>query len=147
MSAGGWLTSLGTLYEPEPSLRYAVLAMSCSILGGRDGDSQLRFKGLQTYTLSIKELKKALRDEWRANSDAVLAAIRIMGSYEVLFSYSTGTFSVFIANMHKTRSSLAAILKHPWVQTLPTRLKDGLATLTEKGVCNFSVGPLPSHPT
>jgi hypothetical protein len=42
LSAGGWFAFLGNMHQAEPTLRYAMYAISCTMLGVRDGNEQLR---------------------------------------------------------------------------------------------------------
>lgn len=85
LSAGSWMAFLDTLHQSESTLRYATYAISCTMLGIRDDNIQLRMKGLQTYIMSLQELGKALKDYQRATSDGLLAAVRSLGSYQVAF--------------------------------------------------------------
>lgn len=85
-SAGGWLAYIGNLHQAEPALRLAIYAISYTMIGVRDRDDQLRIKGLQTYTSSLRELSKALRDPSRATSDGLLSAIRMMSCFQVRFT-------------------------------------------------------------
>jgi hypothetical protein len=85
--AAGWLVNLKVLLgDAEKTFRYAVLATSTTMLGCRDGDNQLRVKGLQVYTVALKALAKVLNNAAPTTSVSVIAAIRLMGSYEVLQS-------------------------------------------------------------
>lgn len=42
LSAGSWMAFLDTLHQSESTLRYATYAISCTILGIQDDNSQLR---------------------------------------------------------------------------------------------------------
>lgn len=83
LSTGGWTGAMGKLYDAEPTLRLASLAMSASVLGGQHNDPHLRVKGLQTYGHAIQEMGIAVKDPRRQVGDGLLAASRLMEFYEV----------------------------------------------------------------
>jgi hypothetical protein len=83
LSIGGWTSCLRGLYAGEATLRYAVLALSASMIGSQNNDAQLKLKGLQTYTKAIQRLAEALKDPLRRDSDGLIGAARLMASYEV----------------------------------------------------------------
>ncbi|KAK2606308.1 hypothetical protein QQS21_003239 [Conoideocrella luteorostrata] len=55
------------------------------MLAVESGDAHLKVKGLQTYTNSVRQMAMAIRDTKRANSDAVIAAVKLAVCYEILF--------------------------------------------------------------
>lgn len=79
----GWTDTLGQLYDSEPTLQMAALAISTSVMGGESNDQQLRIKGMQTYSRALQEMSVALKDSKRWLGDGLLAAVRIMELYEV----------------------------------------------------------------
>lgn len=83
LSTGGWTTHMGKLYDAEPTLRLASLAMSASVIGHQNNDSQLIIKGLKAYSEAIQEMGKAVSCNSRRLGDGLLAASRLMEFYEV----------------------------------------------------------------
>lgn len=69
----------------DPTLRYATLAVSTSIIGAQNEDTQLKMKGLEAYGVAVNEMNKSLRDPVRCRGDGLLAAVRLLRIYEVLF--------------------------------------------------------------
>ena len=53
------------------------------MLGTRDGDNQLKGKGLQAYRMAVKEMTVAIRDPQRSVGDGLLALVRLMRLFEV----------------------------------------------------------------
>lgn len=87
----GWTNHVPTLYDTEPALKCATVALSMSLLAEDNGDAQLRIKGLQTYNHAVYQVARALqRPDW-FQRDGLLAAARLMASYEVgfdMYAYS-----------------------------------------------------------
>lgn len=83
LSTGGWTAHMGKLYDAEPTLRLASMAMSASVLGHQSHDSQLVIKGLQAYSQAIAEMGNAVSEPSRRRGDGLLAASRLMEFYEV----------------------------------------------------------------
>ncbi|OAA70191.1 Zn(2)-C6 fungal-type DNA-binding domain protein [Akanthomyces lecanii RCEF 1005] len=59
LSTGGWTAHMGKLYDAEPTLRLASLAMSASVIGHQNHDGQLIIKGLKAYSEAIQEMTRA----------------------------------------------------------------------------------------
>lgn len=76
------------LYDSERTLRFITLALSASMLAEKNGDAQLRIKGVQGYMEAIQEMAVALKSPKRSSSDGVLAAVRLLAFYEVRLSQS-----------------------------------------------------------
>ncbi|XWX01515.1 hypothetical protein V2A60_009543 [Cordyceps javanica] len=85
LSTGGWTAHMGRLYDAEPTLRLASLAMSASVIGHQNNDGQLIIKGLQAYSGALQEMTKAVASDSRKLGDGLLAASRLMEFYEILF--------------------------------------------------------------
>lgn len=83
LSTGGWTAHMGKLYDAEPTLRLASLAMSASVIGNQNNDRQLIIKGLKAYSEAIQEMAKAVASDSRRLGDGLLAAARLMEFYEV----------------------------------------------------------------
>lgn len=83
LSSGGWTAHMGKLYDSEPTLRLAAMAMSASVLGHQNDDRQLIIKGLKAYSQAITEMGTAVIRPDRTNGDGLLAASRLMEFYEV----------------------------------------------------------------
>lgn len=79
----GWTNILSQLYDTEPTLRIAALAISTSVMGGESNDQQLKIKGMQAYSRALQEMSVAIKDSKRWLGDGLLAAVRIMELYEV----------------------------------------------------------------
>ena len=71
------------LYDAEPTLRLASLAMSASVIGHQNHDGQLIIKGLKAYSEAIQEMTRAVASDSRRLGDGLLAAARLMEFYEV----------------------------------------------------------------
>lgn len=74
---------MGKLYDAEPTLRLASLAMSASVTGHHNHDSQLIVKGLKAYSEPIREMTRAVADDSRKLGDGLLATTCLMEFYEV----------------------------------------------------------------
>ncbi|KAK2592341.1 hypothetical protein QQS21_009960 [Conoideocrella luteorostrata] len=84
-ASGGWTSTIPELYDSESTLRYASMATAASIIASDNNDEQLRIKGLQTYNRAVGEASKALQQPDWYKRDGLLAASRLMATYEVLF--------------------------------------------------------------
>lgn len=79
----GWTRHIGPLYETDPAVRCAALATSSAIIATLHGDKQLQVKGIQAYNGAVLEMAKGLqRTNWYKR-DGLLAAARIMATFEV----------------------------------------------------------------
>ncbi|KAK5992105.1 hypothetical protein PT974_05503 [Cladobotryum mycophilum] len=85
LSTGGWTGVLAELYESEPTLKHATIALSASVVGSQSNDAELRIKGLQAYHRAVREMGLALLHPRRSQSDGLLAAARFLELHEVLF--------------------------------------------------------------
>lgn len=93
LSTIGWTQFFEELCRADPTLRYATLAISISIIGAQDGNTQLSLKGLEAYGMAIREMKKSLMDPVRRRGDGLLAAVRVMRLFEILFGGTNGDAS------------------------------------------------------
>ena len=87
ISTAGWLRYHDNLCRTEKTLRFITLAHGLSMLATRDGDSQLRAKGLEAHRMAVQEMRTALHDPLRATGDGLLAAVRLFRFYEVSGSF------------------------------------------------------------
>ena len=83
-SVGSWTRAARDLYTTEPALQQALLAMSLSSLGHRNGEKDLMEAGLKHYVAALGEISAGLRHRDRRKSDALLIATRTLGLYEVM---------------------------------------------------------------
>lgn len=83
-SVPGWIQAIQNLPESK-ALALAKLSISSSYLGVRDGNADLKFKGLQTYAQTLEEVRKSLMQfsPENADADSLLAAVNILSIYEV----------------------------------------------------------------
>jgi hypothetical protein len=86
LSTGGWTRAVNRLHGSEPLLHKAMVALSASVLGTQNDDTQLRLKGLQTYCSATVDMLTAVKHQRLSRSDGVLAAVRLLEFYEVLFT-------------------------------------------------------------
>ncbi|KAJ3499083.1 hypothetical protein NLG97_g605 [Lecanicillium saksenae] len=103
LSTGGWTSHMGKLYDAEPTLRLASLAMSASVIGHQNNDSQLVIKGLKAYSEAIQEMGRAVACNSRRVGDGLLAASRLMEFYEILFGNDSGIYPDATMHVHGWR--------------------------------------------
>ncbi|OAQ61432.1 fungal transcriptional regulatory protein [Pochonia chlamydosporia 170] len=100
------------------------MALSASVLGAQNNDSQLKLKGLQTYCSATVDMLNAVQHQKHSRSDGVLAAVRLLEFYEVLFGFG--------AKLNSANSNLASWWRH----------NDGqLALILHRGPYSFQHGP------
>ncbi|KAJ6783309.1 hypothetical protein PWT90_02544 [Aphanocladium album] len=119
LSTGGWTSHMGKLYDTEPTLRLASLAMSASVIGHQNNDSQLIIKGLKAYSEAIQEMGRAVACNSRRLGDGLLAASRLMEFYEVVGD---------IAKRRRSKLAEPAWKSVPW-QRQDKSLKDKLVDI------------------
>lgn len=86
----GFASVLSILYVRDEALRLALLALGTAMLGKMGGDEQLIRQGRKLYGRGLEEMGKALGDEKRAKSEALLAVPRIAGMFEVRYVKKCG---------------------------------------------------------
>lgn len=77
-----WTKIVTTLYPNDIALRTALLAIAVDCIGRQFDDRLYTEKGIGLYGKALRETNRALQDPRRAHSDEVLAACRLLGSYE-----------------------------------------------------------------
>ncbi|KAF2247186.1 hypothetical protein BU26DRAFT_552017 [Trematosphaeria pertusa] len=75
LRTNSFVSVLPLLYVRDEALRLALLAVGTAAMG----------KGKNLYGQGLQEMGRALRDEKRARSEALLVAPRFMGMFEILF--------------------------------------------------------------
>jgi hypothetical protein len=89
-STSGWTGVVRSLYNSESALRYAMFALSLSTVAVQHGDAHLRVRGLQAYATAVQKLGCAFAQPGRLMGDGMLAAIRLMAFYEIVFGARSG---------------------------------------------------------
>jgi hypothetical protein len=79
----GWTEIAQKLYNDDDCLRYALWANSLGNIGIRDGEKWIQEEGLKMYGRALTELSKGLSNPNRVTSDALLAAVKLMSTFEV----------------------------------------------------------------
>jgi hypothetical protein len=82
-TTGKWIDAVHELFLAEPTLRMALLAMSLCSTGRRDGSKWMTEEGVRAYGRALHEMTRALELPTRAKSDGLLAAVRLLGIFEV----------------------------------------------------------------
>ncbi|GKT50036.1 uncharacterized protein ColSpa_10217 [Colletotrichum spaethianum] len=90
-SNADWATTARDLYRTDAALRESLLALSLGTIGRRDKEQGMIDDGLKFYCKALSELNIALRHPKRWKTDALMLAARILGFYEVRY-----TFLVFV---------------------------------------------------
>lgn len=78
-----WADVANALYPTDGALRAALLALGMATLGHRDGQQWMMKEGLNGYDRSLRQMSKQLRKPQGWRSDALLAASKVLGLYEV----------------------------------------------------------------
>ncbi|KAK5996165.1 hypothetical protein PT974_04593 [Cladobotryum mycophilum] len=104
LSTNGWMAAIHELYDTEPSIRYAALAMSTGIISAMGSNTQLWTQSMQAYNRSVQELVQALNDPRRSQSEGIMVTTRIIQCYELLFGQANkwrthleGQLAMFLA--------------------------------------------------
>ncbi|PYI14005.1 hypothetical protein BO99DRAFT_345999 [Aspergillus violaceofuscus CBS 115571] len=85
-SVSGHLSFLPSLLqqEPSPAVMASINAMGLAALGNIHGNPHLTRAARQQYTIALSETNTALQDTITAKSDATLAAVLVLGLYEII---------------------------------------------------------------
>jgi hypothetical protein len=78
-----WVDAANELYPSDGALRAALLALGLATLGRRDGQQWMMEEGLSGYVRSLRQMSEQLRKPYGWKSDALLAASKALGLYEV----------------------------------------------------------------
>ncbi len=78
-----WVSTLRALASRESTTRLALDACGFMAIGNWRDDGRLLQQGLMLYSRALHEANKALRDPVQAQSDDVLATVRILGMCEM----------------------------------------------------------------
>jgi hypothetical protein len=76
---------LSRAYACDEAVRLAAIALGASLLGKVQGEEEWVRQGRRMYGHALKETCRALLDEQRANSEALLLVPRIAAIFEMLF--------------------------------------------------------------
>ncbi|OJJ98461.1 hypothetical protein ASPACDRAFT_44971 [Aspergillus aculeatus ATCC 16872] len=85
-SVSGHLSFLPSIMqqEPSPAVMASINAMGLAALGNIHGSPHLIRAARQQYTIALSETNTALQDTITAKSDATLAAVLVLGLYEII---------------------------------------------------------------
>lgn len=73
------------MYQGDAALRKIVLATCLSMVGRDTNEPWLMREGLRFYVHALKDVNTGLRNGQRWRSDALLAASRALGHFEMMF--------------------------------------------------------------
>jgi hypothetical protein len=77
--------ALSRAYACDEALKLAVIALGASLLGKVESEEEWVRQGRKMYGKALKETRRALLDQKRANSEALLLVPRIAAIFEMLF--------------------------------------------------------------
>lgn len=116
MASREWTRSCQSLFQTEPALRSAVLAVSLAMLAEKENCQWMREEGVRAYGRALLEETAALRSPSRVRSDAVLLASKFMTTYEMLFGARTGNLLELAHRWRSHNTGSLAIMeaRTPW---------------------------------
>ncbi|KAJ8608065.1 hypothetical protein MRB53_039900 [Persea americana] len=79
-----WLYEAVQIQKPTPSLKYSLLAVAFTRIGGPTGDDNAVMHGKKMYTKALGALQYTLWDDDKKWSDEVLLACRLLSIYEMM---------------------------------------------------------------
>ncbi|KAI0020198.1 hypothetical protein F4780DRAFT_384331 [Xylariomycetidae sp. FL0641] len=84
-SLSGWINIICNLHTSSPTVQLALLSLSLSSVGRRDGDFNITTQGFMCYNLAVRELSKALHNPKKADDDSMLATTKLLSLFEILY--------------------------------------------------------------
>ncbi|OAG01937.1 uncharacterized protein CC84DRAFT_1152037 [Paraphaeosphaeria sporulosa] len=113
---------LSSTYASDEALKLAALALGTSMLGRTRGEQEWVRQGRRLYGQALRETRKALIDQQRANSDAMLLVPRVAAIFEMLFGADVNP-TLQAQNWRRHAQGELAILTAQG----PYRFQDGIA--------------------
>ncbi len=80
---GAWATILWDLSRRHPTIHQALLAISLTSAGTRDGQRWMREEGLKLYGIALAKMGTALRDPTSTKTEEMIIATRLLALFEV----------------------------------------------------------------
>ncbi|KAJ4288607.1 hypothetical protein N0V90_011844 [Kalmusia sp. IMI 367209] len=116
LRAHGFINVLSILYTRDEALKLAVVALGTAMLGKVLGNEEWAHQGRKLYGQALQEMRRALRSDQRAKSEALLIVPRLGAMFEIIAAIRLRKATALNKNEWKTI---------PW-ELIPKTPKDSL---------------------